>query len=142
MRLRPGRHGVSRLVRWLAAALSVAATFAQLFELSHEAAVRHFRCAEHGELTHVAALSGDVGPNLGPRQTTDALLTQAGWTMNAHEHCASAFTREGAPAPSPVRDPGRAVPPSPSSAQGPVPAPPPARAFLLSSAPKTSPPLA
>ena len=33
-----------------------AAIFAQLLSISHEMTVRHFRCAEHGELTHVAAM--------------------------------------------------------------------------------------
>ncbi len=58
MRLRAGNHRASAATKAFTVAVMAAATFAQLLAISHEMTVRHFRCAEHGELTHVAAMVG------------------------------------------------------------------------------------
>ncbi|HEY6475747.1 MAG TPA: hypothetical protein VI456_04145, partial [Polyangia bacterium] len=72
-----------------------AATFAQLLSLSHEMTVRHFRCAEHGELTHVAALAAGARVELPSRRAEPALRAQDAQAADAHEHCGVAFTVEG-----------------------------------------------
>jgi len=118
-----------------------AATLAQFFALSHEVTVRHFRCAEHGELTHLAAMAIDA-QSVGPRRNSDAVDTQAAQTVDAHEHCATAFTVENGSAPPIVRVPVRFTPPPSVSQTAPVVAPRLGRAFVLASAPKTSPPSA
>src|SRR5665213_3483601 len=91
MRRRAGNHGFSAAAKSLVVAVMAAATLAQFFALSHEVTVRHFRCAEHGELTHVARLAIDL-PTLGARRSVDAWQTQVAETADAHEHCATAFT--------------------------------------------------
>jgi hypothetical protein len=141
MRRRAGNHSLSTAAKSLAVVVMAAATLAQFFALSHEVTVRHFRCAEHGELTHVAAAAMDVAP-LGPRRVDDALRTQAAETVDAHEHCGSAFTVESGSAPPIVRVPARFTPPPSVSRAVPAVTPRLGRAFVLASAPKTSPPSA
>jgi hypothetical protein len=116
-----------------------AAMLAQLSSLAHEMTVRHFRCAEHGELTHVAALATSADA-AGAQRTTDALRSSGGEASDAHEHCGVAFTVEGSSctpsaggavgtvAPTPVAHPSRAL------------VTPDGQAGVLASAPKTSPP--
>jgi hypothetical protein len=118
-----------------------AAIVAQLLSLSHEMTVRHFRCAEHGELTHVAAMAvATVEPP--SRRTHEAFRAHDSEAADAHEHCGAAFTVEG-----------RSCAPSAGSAIGTVPQPPAAcpthalvlpggPAGVLACAPKTSPPSA
>src|SRR3984957_1047640 len=68
MRLGAANHGSSAAAKSLVVAVMAAATLAQFFALSHEVTVQHFRCAEHGELTHVAPLAIDLPPpTLGAR---------------------------------------------------------------------------
>ncbi|HZL17225.1 MAG TPA: hypothetical protein VFG23_05730 [Polyangia bacterium] len=141
MRRRAGNHGFSAAAKSLVVAVMAAATLAQFFALSHEVTVRHFRCAEHGELTHVARLAIDL-PTLGARRSVDAWQTQVAETADAHEHCATAFTVVGGSAPPVVRVAVRFTPPPSVYRAEPVAAPPIARAFFLASAPKTSPPSA
>ena len=94
MRLRAGNHGATASAKAFTVAVMAAATLAQLFSISHEMTVRHFRCAEHGELTHVAALApGTLG--IPVRRANDALRAQGNETADAHEHCGVAFTIEG-----------------------------------------------
>ncbi len=120
-----------------AVAMTLIATVAQFFALSHEVTVRHFRCAEHGELTHVAATSGDSPLPVPP--PTDALRRGEAAAPDAHEHCAAAFTLEGGSSSPFVGGAARLAPP-------PQDCPPPLfplvrdRTFVLASAPKTSPP--
>ena len=141
MRLRVGNHGASASAKAFTVAVMAAATLAQLLSISHEMTVRHFRCAEHGELTHVVAIVGNqgAGPAAGPN---DSLRAQGSETADAHEHCGVAFTIEGS-----------SCAPSAGGAMGtvlPQPAVRPAeravalgdRAGVLASAPKTSPPSA
>jgi hypothetical protein len=121
-----------------AVAMTLVATVAQFFALSHEVRVRHFRCAEHGELTHVAVTSGQS--LLPVPRPTDALRRGEADAPDVHEHCAAAFTIQAGSSSPLVGDAARLAPP-------PRDRPPPLlpslvrdRLFILASAPKTSPP--
>jgi hypothetical protein len=130
-------HRFSSAAKSFAVAMTLVATIAQFFVLSHEVTVRHFRCAEHGELTHVAATSGESPLPMPP--PTDALRRGEAGAPDAHEHCAAAFTLEGGSSLPFVGGAARLAPP-------PQDRPPPVlplvrnRRFVLASAPKTSPP--
>jgi hypothetical protein len=141
MRLRAGNHGASAAAKSFTVAVMAAATIAQLLSISHEMTVRHFRCAEHGELTHVAAMV--AGPaELPVRRANDALRAQENEAADAHEHCSVAFTIEGSScAPSAGGTIG-AVSPSLVAAPALAAILPGERAGVLASAPKTSPPSA
>ena len=131
-----------RKTRIVTASASAFAAFAvvwgQLFALSHEITVRHVPCAEHGELTHLATVSGaePVEPS-----AVDALGSQEAAPKSAHEHCATALTLRVSVTSKrpPIGLPSVPPPPIFSLPSG---APPRDRAFLLASAPKTSPPSA
>ncbi len=117
----------------------VAASVAQFASLSHEMTVRHFRCAEHGELTHVGVASAAGAVASGGLPLSRAMRPQAGDVADAHEHCGVAFTLAGAPTVSPPDACGQLAPPPPA----PVPGPPRlscGRDRALAAAPKTSPP--
>ena len=131
-------HRFSSSAKAFAVAMTLVATVAQFFALSHEVTVRHFRCAEHGELTHVAATSGESLLRV-PRPT-DALRRDETDAPDAHEHCATAFTIQGGSSLPLVGGAARLAPPRQDR---PPPVPPPAggRVFVLASAPKTSPPI-
>jgi hypothetical protein len=141
MRLRAGNHGASASAKSLTVAVMAAAMVAQLMSISHEMTVRHFRCAEHGELTHVAAMVAPPAEALSQR-ADDAFRARDTETGDAHEHCGVAFTIEGSScAPSTGGTSSVVLPP-------PAPRPAPSvvswlgRAYVLASAPKTSPPSA
>jgi len=143
MRLRGGNHRATAAARTFTVTVMAAAIFAQLLSLSHEMTVRHFRCAEHGELTHVAAVAltgaNAETPSARTRTAVRAPERQAG---DAHEHCGVAFTVEGSSCtPSPDGAIGT-VAPSPAVRPAPARIFPGGRAFVLASAPKTSPPSA
>jgi hypothetical protein len=141
---RSGRTGgrnrrLSAVARSFVAVLTLSVTLAQFFALSHEVAVRHFRCAEHGEVTHVAVTSAE-DPLPAPR-STDAFRRGEPDASGGHEHCGFVFTVQGGASWPVVAGAVRVAPP-------PSDRPPPAvlpsvgrsRAFVLASAPKTSPP--
>src|SRR5690242_17159040 len=94
MRLRGGNHGATAAARTFTVAVMAAAIFAQLLSLSHEMTVRHFRCAEHGELTHLTSLAAEAPPGT-PAPTIAAIRAPAREVASAHEHCGVAFTVEG-----------------------------------------------
>jgi hypothetical protein len=141
MRLRAGNHRASVAAKAFTVAVMAAATFAQLLSISHEMTVRHFRCAEHGELTHVAPMIAGKA-EMPVRSSNDSFRAPESDEADGHEHCGVAFTIEGSSCTS-----------SRSGAIGTV-SPPPAarparaavivagRAGVLASAPKTSPPSA
>jgi hypothetical protein len=138
MRLRAGNHGFSAVARAFTVAVIAAASLAQLASLSHEMTVRHFRCAEHGELTHVAALPMSVVA-LPSRADGAALRSDGRGAADAHEHCSVAFTIEGSvSAPSPALT-GDILPPPPVAAPV-APVLDRGRTVALAAAPKTSPP--
>ena len=142
MRLRVGYHGFSTAARALTLGAVVVASLGQFASLAHEMTVRHFRCAEHGELTHVAANASPSSDGTGRATAAkDALRAPAAAAVDAHEHCGLTFTVEGsAPAPSACAS-SRLAPPPPALApaaprlQG-------GRDVALAAAPKTSPPRA
>jgi hypothetical protein len=138
MRLRGRNHRFSSVAKSFVAAMTLVATVAQFFALCHEVTVRHFRCAEHGELTHVAATS--VEYPLPMRRLTDALRRGDIDAPDAHEHCAAAFTLQSGSSLPIVGGAARLVPP-PQDRPPPVIPPARGRAFVLASAPKTSPPV-
>jgi hypothetical protein len=137
---RAGNHSFSTRAKSFAVVMTAAATLAQFFALSHEMTVRHFRCGEHGDLTHVATMI-DL-PVVAFQPSGDAFRTQVAETVDAHEHCASAFTVEGSSAAPIVRVPARFTPPPSVSRVALFVVPRLDRVFVLASAPKTSPPSA
>jgi hypothetical protein len=142
MRLRGGNHRATAAARTFTVAVMAAAIFAQLLSLSHEMTVRHFRCAEHGELTHVASLAS-VGALEGPSGRAQAAVgAPAREAGDSHEHCGVAFTVEGSSCTPSPGGPVGAVAPAPAVRPSPARVVPGGRAFVLASAPKTSPPSA
>jgi hypothetical protein len=137
MRLCGRCHRFSSTAKSFAVAMTLVATVAQFFALLHEVTVRHFRCAEHGELTHVAATS--VEYPLPIRRSADALRRGETDVPDAHEHCAAAFTIQGGSSLPVVGGAARLALP-PQDRPPPVVPPVRGRAFVLASAPKTSPP--
>jgi hypothetical protein len=137
MGLPGGNRRFSLAAKSFAVAMTLVATVAQFFALSHEMTVRHFRCAEHGELTHVAATSGEY--LLPIWRPTDALRRGEADAPDAHEHCAAAFTIQGGSS-SPIVVVAARLAPPPQDRRLPVLPPARGRAFVLASAPKTSPP--
>jgi hypothetical protein len=127
--------------RLFTAALIAVVGFAQFSASWHESSVQHVRCAEHGELTHVAALSDQGTPP--PRGVARTTFTgsEAG-TPEGHDHCAVAFTFRGSAQQQVLRVSTRFAPPPAVVRRAGDPAPRPGRSFVLASAPKTSPPSA
>jgi hypothetical protein len=143
MRLRAGNHGASAAAKSFTVAVMTAAMVAQLLSISHEMTVRHFRCAEHGELTHVASLSAPPA-ELPAQRTDDALRARDGEATDTHEHCGVTFVVQGSSCMTSIGVAIGALPPSPAPVLRPAPSSVSwrARAFVLASAPKTSPPSA
>jgi len=142
--------GLSRLRRaraaktLLAGVLLVVAAAAPFAASWHEASVQHVRCAEHGELTHVA-VSTDARALADSRRAGAARLSMNGGdasTPAGHEHCELAFTVQRSAQPTAVHATVRTLPPSVVASRPALKVPAPGRAFVLASAPKTSPPSA
>ncbi len=139
MRIRGGNRGASAAANAFTVVMMAAVTIAQLLSISHEITVRHFRCSEHGELTHAATVEVAAIP---AQRANHALRSQEDQTPDTHEHCGVAFTIEGSSCtpssggtigtvtPELVQPPMLAV-----AAIG-------RRPDILASAPKTSPPSA
>jgi hypothetical protein len=140
MRLRASNHRASAAAKAFTVGVMAAAIFAQLLSISHEMTVRHFRCAEHGELTHVAAMVASAA-ELSTQRTSDAFRAGETQAADGHEHCGVAFTVEGSSCAPSAGSAIGTVAPAPAR-----PAPalviPGGRAGVLASAPKTSPPSA
>jgi hypothetical protein len=104
-------------------------------------AVRHVRCADHGELTHVTlgepSAVGTAAPGSSLTSSASAQETSA---ADRHEHCALALiVRAGTEAPrAPIAR--RVSPPQTVKRRAPTVVPRPGRTVVLASAPKTSPP--
>jgi hypothetical protein len=131
-------RGFSTVGRAFAAAAAVASLVGQLFALSHEIAVRHVRCAEHGELTHVAIASGATAIAT-EAPARNALSAQETAASTVHDHCVTALTLQASVAPPAPR--GAVEAKFPPAKHPPPRAPAPlSRSSLLASAPKTSPP--
>jgi hypothetical protein len=140
------RHGLTRLRRAgvaktvLAGVLLLLATLAPFSESWHEASVRHVRCAEHGELTHVV-VSGAADAHRAGAAHPSLDRGDAG-TPAGHEHCDFTFVVQGSAHTPAIRTTVRTLPPSVVATAPALALPAPGRAFLLASAPKTSPPVA
>jgi hypothetical protein len=135
MSLRATSHRSSRL-RPLTVAVMAAALVGQLVAVSHEAAVRHFRCAEHGELTHIA-ITDAAGP-LSP--ASDGIGSNESLPSDGHVHCASTFTVRNGERPVVLSALIRYSPPPTVVRAARSIVAQPGRLFVLASAPKTSPP--
>lgn len=105
----------------------------------HELTVRHVRCAEHGELTHVRASHG-LTP--APARGDAAAEGQATELADGHDHCSNDCLVRDRLHVSVIRTLVRFTPPPAVARQVREIAVSPGRAFVLSSAPKTSPPSA
>jgi hypothetical protein len=139
-RTRPRPAGAALATRLFALALIGAIGFAQFATSWHETAVRHVRCAEHGEVTDVALGSDhDVAP---ARASVPRIKQGPTGATSEHDHCAVAFALRGSAQPRVLRVAERFAPPPVVVRCSGAPAPRPGRAFVLASAPKTSPPVA
>ena len=137
MRTRAVSHSPSRFKPFTVLVMATA-LLGQLCAVSHEAAVRHFRCAEHGELTHAAVDRLEVALS----RTGDSVGSNEAQASEGHEHCSAAFTvRDGAQPPV-IRIVGRYSPPPIAVRLTRTTVEQPGRLFVLASAPKTSPPSA
>lgn len=129
-----------KLAARLLAAVSIAAIgFAQFSASWHEMTVQHVRCAEHGELTHIASLSHRA-PAPTPRR--DTIESADAGAIDGHDHCGFVFALRNAAPTTFVRVAVRFAPPPAVVERPAVPVPSTGRAFVLASAPKTSPPSA
>lgn len=128
--------GAARLLSLALAAVVVAAPVSSAW---HELTVAHVRCAEHGELTHVATTHASRIAVVRGLDTVEADAPAAG-TGDAHDHCSLGSVVRGSMFSSFARTAVRYEPPAAVSRTKPVRAIRPRRAFVLASAPKTSPP--
>ena len=135
------RAGLARTL--LAGVLLVVAAAAPFAASWHEASVQHVRCAEHGELTHVAVAT--IAGAAHQRRAGAARVTvnrgNAG-TPSGHEHCELAFVVQRNAQPPVIQTTARMLPPRMVASRPALVLPIPGRASLLASAPKTSPPSA
>jgi hypothetical protein len=123
--------------RLLVIALIAAVGLAPSASSRHELTVRHVRCAEHGELTHVRTTDSlTVGPSL----QGVSVQGEAGDATDGHDHCSSDFLVRGRMHVSVIRSLVRFTPPPAVTREIREVAVTPGRAFVLASAPKTSPP--
>jgi hypothetical protein len=132
---RPSKRGTG--VRLFAVALVISVGFGQLAASWHRASVRHVRCAEHGEVTHLAALSAPGTVAASGRTTLAPSETGA---PSEHDHCGVVLAAQAGAHARPLRT---AVPFAPPPVVARIVADTVdlrGRAFVLASAPKTSPP--
>jgi hypothetical protein len=128
--------------RLFAAALVAAVGFAQFSTSWHEANVRHVQCAEHGEAIDVGIVS-DLGPSPARHRATGSGMERADNTETAsHDHCSVVLAFRTSARTQLVRLAIRFAPPPVVVQPASEPARRPGRAFVLASAPKTSPPAA
>jgi hypothetical protein len=138
-------HGFNQLPkgavvdRLFAAVLIAALGFVQFSASWHEATVRHVRCAEHGELTDVEAASPQAPV---PASARAIIESPAGATNAGHDHCSLVFAFRRNADVQVVRVAKHFETPSLALRPACDLAPRPGRAFILASAPKTSPPSA
>ena len=139
--LRPRQGAVA--LRVFAAALVAVLGFAQLSASWHEANVRHVRCAEHGEAIDVGVHS-DVGLSAthdhADRAERAKIEAADSTAAVSHDHCSVVFAFRASARAQLLRLATRLIPPPVVVRGTSEPAPRPGRAFVLASAPKTSPP--
>ena len=110
----------------------------------HELTVRHVRCAEHGELTHVQSSQGvsvERAKAFSSVQAFASVQNEETDKVDGHDHCTSDFLVRGRLVVSVIRSLVRyTAPPAVAREISETAAVTPGRAFVLASAPKTSPP--
>jgi hypothetical protein len=126
-------------VRLLVVVLVATIGFAPIASSRHELTVRHVVCAEHGELTHVRTTAAAT---TAATQKTASIVKEDGDVADSHEHCTNGFLVRGRLHVSVVRTAIRYTPPPAVTREVREIAVNPGRAFVLASAPKTSPPSA
>jgi hypothetical protein len=131
-------RGTARL---LALSLVAVVAAAPVTSAWHELTVAHVRCAEHGELTHVAT---SHAASFVAARGLDAIEADAPGTgtTEGHDHCSLGGAVRSDASSSVARTAVRYEPPAAAGRTKPVRAVAPGRAFVLASAPKTSPPSA
>jgi len=137
-------RGAGAAKTMLVAVLLVVAATAPLAASWHEASVQHVRCAEHGELTHVA-VGTDARAAAAPHRAGAPRVSLNGGDAGRqaeHEHCQFAFTVQSSAQPTALHTTVRILPPSVVAPPPALRLPAPGRTFVLASAPKTSPPSA
>jgi hypothetical protein len=135
-----GQHAaIAKIARLLALALIALVGVSPIASSRHDLTVRHVVCAEHGELTHARASSAHEAEPESGLTTTQG---DTGAEVDAHEHCgAEALVRQRMHG-SVIRSVIRYTPPPTVVRKVRQALPDPGRAFVLASAPKTSPPSA
>ena len=137
-----GRMRRTGVAKWLTLVALVLAGGSQLEASWHEVAVRHVRCADHGELTHVKVATLASAENKYVPSPLASAGAQETETADAHEHCAVALIAQGGVQAPRAPAPTRFSPPAAVTHRAPTAAPCPGRSVVLASAPKTSPPRA
>jgi len=128
--------------RLFAAVLIAAVGLVQFSGLWHEASVRHVQCAEHGEAIDVGIVS-DLGPSPARHRATGSGMEGAdNAETTSHDHCSVVLAFRTSARAQLIRLAVRFAPPPVVLQPASAPAPRPGRAFVLASAPKTSPPAA
>jgi hypothetical protein len=128
--------------RLFTAVLIAAVGFVQLSGSWHEARVRHVQCAEHGEAIDVGIVS-DLGPSPARhRGTSSGMEGGDDAETTSHDHCSVVLGFRTSARAQLVRLAMRFAPPPVVVRPASEPARRPGRAFVLASAPKTSPPSA
>jgi len=130
-------RGTSAAAQLLAVALVATIASSPIASSRHELTVRHVRCAEHGELTHVPTSRGLAVTEGRPYTSVGGVDLEA---LDAHEHCSSGCIVRKKLDVSVIRAPVRWAPPPSIARETRDLAPCPGRACVLASAPKTSPP--
>ena len=132
--------GAARLLAVALVAIVAAAPLARSF---HEITVRHVRCAEHGELTHVHVAAATERDAASTRAASSSVAeSRETDSIDGHEHCASAVVVRARLDVAIVRTPVRFEPPPAVVREVPRASTRPGRTCVLASAPKTSPPSA
>jgi hypothetical protein len=137
--LRPRKRAVA--LRLFTAALLAAVGVAQLSSAWHEASVRHVQCAEHGEAIDVGVVASAAAPVRDGAARAGMEGADSAETTS-HDHCSVVLSYRASARAKLVRLATRFEPPPVVVRPAGDPAPRPGRAFVLASAPKTSPPSA
>jgi hypothetical protein len=125
--------------RLLVIALIGAVALTPIAIARHELTIRHVRCAEHGELTHVRTTRGTVAA---PVRELASVQGDDADAARGHDHCSRGFLVRARVESSIVRTLVRHTPPAAVTREVRETVVIPGRAFVLASAPKTSPPSA
>ena len=133
------RRRGSDAARLLVVTLIATVGFAPIASSRHELTVRHVVCAEHGELTHVQT-HVHAGTAAEPTRDVVSVSSEDVDAAEGHEHCSDGFLVRGRLHVSVIRSVVRYTPPPAVAREVRETVVSPGRAFVLASAPKTSPP--